>query len=165
MVIKLACFPYKQNGLDVVYLWPVEVGEKHWGPRRNSWSKGNPFIMKKLMTKYKTRVWWLVVWPLPNKFVAVLERWETTLNWRVICITTRKQCPKWLKIDQKKLTVICHFGQITVHSDILCQFFVTLDNFLSIFYHLSRLDLDMFMSIRTLFPYSAWVHTSNSTPK
>ena len=37
----------------------------------------------------------------------------------------------------KKLTYVFHFGQITVNSNIFCQLFVTLDNFLSIFvvYH------------------------------
>ena len=33
----------------------------------------------------------------------------------------------------KKLTDFCHFGQITVNSDILCQLSIILDNFLSIF--------------------------------
>ena len=58
-----------------------------------------------------------------------------------------------VKIDWK-LTNFCHFGQITVNSDIFCQLFVTLDNFLSIFCHLSRLDSDMFLSVRALFPCS-----------
>ena len=39
---------------------------------------------------------------------------------------------KWQKID-RKLTNFCHFGQVSVNSDMLCQFSVTLDNFLSIF--------------------------------
>ena len=48
----------------------------------------------------------------------------------------------------------CHFGQIIVNSDIFRQLHVTLDNFLSIFCSLSRLDLDMFLSIRPMFPCS-----------
>ena len=62
------------------------------------------------------------------------------------------------------MTNFCHFGQITVKSLIFNQLFVTLDTFLSIlsifyqtletFYHLSRVDLDMFMSIQILFPCS-----------
>ena len=57
------------------------------------------------------------------------------------------------KIDIN-LTNFCHFGQITINSDIFCQFSVTLDNFLSIFCSLSHLDSDMFLSIRPLFPCS-----------
>ena len=60
------------------------------------------------------------------------------------------------KID-RILTDFCHFGQITVNLNIICQHFVTLDNFLSIICHLSHLDSYMFLSIRPLFPCS--VHT------
>ena len=56
------------------------------------------------------------------------------------------------KIIDRKLTDFCRFGHITVNSDIFCQLFLTLDNFLSILCHLTCLDSDMFLSIRTLFP-------------
>ena len=61
-----------------------------------------------------------------------------------------KTCPNQDVIIYKKLTDFCHFGQITVNSDIFCQFSFTLDSFLS-FCSLSHLDLDMFLSIRPLF--------------
>ena len=53
-----------------------------------------------------------------------------------------------------ELTYFCHFGQITINSDIFRQLSVTVDNFISIFCHLSRLNSDMFLSIRPLFPCS-----------
>ena len=57
------------------------------------------------------------------------------------------------EIIDRKLTYFCHFGQITFNCDIFCQLTITLDNSLSIFWHLSRLDSDMFLSIQALFPY------------
>ena len=55
-------------------------------------------------------------------------------------------------INYIKLTYFCHFGQNTNNSDILCQQYVILDNFLSILCSLSSLDSNMFLSIRRLFP-------------
>ena len=43
-------------------------------------------------------------------------------------------CPNQDVISDKKLTDVCHFGQNIVNSDIFCQLFVTLDNFLSIYF-------------------------------
>ena len=84
--------------------------------------------------------------------------------------TTRKQWSNWQNMSesrrdkwQKKLTNFCHFGQITVNSDVFCQFYVTMNNLLSILCHLSRLDSDMFLSIRQLFSCSD--HASRSCPK
>ena len=71
-----------------------------------------------------------------------------------------KTCPNQDVINYenwRKLTNFCHFGQINVNSGIFCQLSITLDNFLSIFCSLSRLDSDMFLSIRPLFPCSEGV--------
>ena len=80
-------------------------------------------------------------------------------NVRIDINMSESTCDKWQKIDNK-LTHFCHFGHITVNSDIFCQISVTLDNLLSILFHLSRVDLDMFMSIRTLFPCSVFSRDS-----
>ena len=66
---------------------------------------------------------------------------------------SESRCPKLHNID-RKLADFCHFGQITVNSDIFCQLSVILDNFLSILCSLGHLDSDMFLSIRPLFPCS-----------
>ena len=85
-----------------------------------------------------------------------LQYWGRGLTHRILTsITTRKQYPnrqnmsesrrdkwpkKWHKIDifLSLWTNYCQFGHF-------CQLFVTLNNFLSIFGHLSRLDSDMFL--------------------
>ena len=59
-----------------------------------------------------------------------------------------KTYPNQDVINDRKLTYFNHSGQCTVNTDIFCQIFVTLDNFLSIFCHLSRLDSDIILSIR-----------------
>ena len=95
-----------------------------------------------------------------------VSQFSTYGNSRWVTSTTRKECPnrqnmseskrdKWQKKLTENLIDLCHFGQIIVNSDIVCQLFVTLDNFLSIICHLSRLDSNMFLSIRPLFPCSA----------
>ena len=59
------------------------------------------------------------------------------LHYKETVVELTETCPNqdainYKKID-KKLTEFCHFGQITVNLDILCQLSVTLDNFLSSF--------------------------------
>ena len=74
-----------------------------------------------------------------------------------------KTCPNQDMInDNKKLTDFCHSGQNTINLDIFRQLSVTLDNFLSMFYHLSHLHSDMFMSIQPLFPCSDFNETLNA---
>jgi hypothetical protein len=69
-----------------------------------------------------------------------------------------KTCPNQGVLKYRNLTDFCHFGQITVNSDIFLSTFCHFGQFSINFCSLGYLDSDMFLSIRPLFPCSdGWV--------
>ena len=65
-----------------------------------------------------------------------------------------KTCPNQDAIKYKKLSDFVTLDKLLSIRTLFCQLYVTLDNFLSFFCSLTRLDSDMFLSIRPLFPCS-----------
>ena len=64
-----------------------------------------------------------------------------------------KTCPNQDVINDKKIDIfLVTLDKLPSIHIFFCQLYVALDNFLSIFCLLSRLDSDMFLSIRALFP-------------